>query len=157
MMHPQFLQPIGFNWHPTLLGTIIAFGLIVLISWSLYPSNKLLSKYENDLDDKYRNGEKPSVFSELVGIYHPIYETRNDKTLEIVIVKKLDSAFENDDRFVNKRYQILHGHGRKTSNHTVDYVYTTNYAKSPSAYLNKYENARQYIRDHKTPKSKTKK
>ena len=124
---------------------ISGIGIFLIIFFAvLVVSHELDHKTANDTDQKLMNGDKPSVISELVGVYHPMYQkvgqTNNHQTLTVT-VSKLDPAFLNDDRFAHKQYKIEHKHtyahdGIKES------TYTVGYATQPTRWLDKYQRLR---------------
>lgn len=119
---------------------VMAFFIVLVISYGIE------HKDENDTDQKLMNGDKPSIMSELVGMYHPIYQrvgqtNKKHQTLTVTI-SKLDTAFVNDERFKHKQYKIEKKHtyahdGVKES------TYTVGYATQPTRWLEKYNNLRQ--------------
>lgn len=120
-------------------------GIFIMVFFAvLVASYGLDHKTANDTDQKLMNGDKPSVMSELVGVYHPIYQkvgqTNNHQTLTVT-VSKLDPAFLNDDRFAHKQYKIEH---KRTYTHDgiEESTYTVGYATQPTRWLDKYQRLR---------------
>lgn len=121
-------------------------GIFIMVFFAvLVASYGLDLKNDNDTDQKLMNGDKPSIMSELVGMYHPIYQkvgqtNKKHQTLTVT-VSKLDTAFVNDERFAHKQYKIEKKH-TYAHDGIEESTYTVGYATQPTKWLNKYQRLR---------------
>lgn len=135
----------------SMVACIIGITIFILVFFAVsVVSRELGHENANDADQKLINGDRPSVMSELVDVYHPIYQkvgqTNNHQTLTVT-VSKLDPAFLNDDRFAHKQYKIEHKH-TYAHDGIEESTYTVGYATQPTRWLDKYQRLRDMGNDY---------